>query len=163
MENYYLESIGKLLIHPDESDDWLISKKVPIPCFDSDELGFTFFINDFKDDCFLYEVDLVIQKFLKIDKTERLKFSSLIFENYKENYNDQNEYEDILEIVDERDIWSLVYPYQIIICSGDNDDKNIYIIFICDCEWEEEHGLQLVFKNGEKLTRVSAIDYAPTE
>lgn len=28
----------------------------------------------------------------------------------------------------------------------------------CGCEWEEEHGLQLVFKEGKKLTRISGYD-----
>ena len=28
----------------------------------------------------------------------------------------------------------------------------------CECEWEQEHGLQLVFRQGKKLTRVSDQD-----
>lgn len=28
----------------------------------------------------------------------------------------------------------------------------------CECEWENEHGLQLIFKDGKSLTRVSSVD-----
>lgn len=163
MENHLLKSIGKLSIHPDEPDDWLMSEKVQIPCFDNEELVFTFFTYDIEDKNFINEVDLVIQRFLKIGKTERVKFFTPIFENYKENYNLQRELENNPKVENENEVWDLIYPHQIIVCSGDNEDENIYLIFICECEWEEEHGLQLVFKNGETLTRVSAIDYAPTE
>lgn len=68
MENYILETVGKLSRHPEEIDDWLISKKIPIPCLDNEELNFTFFIYDFKDDNFSNQLDLATQNFLNIDK-----------------------------------------------------------------------------------------------
>jgi len=33
----------------------------------------------------------------------------------------------------------------------------------CECDWEPEHGLQLVFRQGRKLTRISAQDGHLTE
>lgn len=33
----------------------------------------------------------------------------------------------------------------------------------CECDWEEEHGLQLVFRQGKKLTRISDQDGHLTE
>lgn len=37
-----------------------------------------------------------------------------------------------------------------------------YVSFECECDWEDEHGLCLVFIDGERLGRVSAYDGHPT-
>ncbi len=34
----------------------------------------------------------------------------------------------------------------------------IYVMMLCGCDWEEEHGLQLVYRNGSELTRVGPDD-----
>jgi len=37
-------------------------------------------------------------------------------------------------------------------------DKAIYISVECECDWEEEHGLQLVLKNGLKVNKLGGYD-----
>jgi hypothetical protein len=37
-------------------------------------------------------------------------------------------------------------------------DPSFYIQILCGCDWEEEHGLQLVYRNGSVLSRVSEAD-----
>lgn len=37
-------------------------------------------------------------------------------------------------------------------------DKGIYVSLECGCDWEEEHGLQIVFKNGLKVNKVGPFD-----
>jgi hypothetical protein len=37
-------------------------------------------------------------------------------------------------------------------------DRGIYISLECECEWEEEHGLQIVFKNGLRVNKVGPYD-----
>ncbi len=37
-------------------------------------------------------------------------------------------------------------------------DKGIYISVECGCDWEEEHGLQLVLKNGLKVNKLGGYD-----
>jgi hypothetical protein len=37
-------------------------------------------------------------------------------------------------------------------------DQGIYISVECDCDWEEEHGLQLVLKNGLKVNKLGGYD-----
>lgn len=37
-------------------------------------------------------------------------------------------------------------------------DKAIYISVECNCNWEEEHGLQLVLKNGLKVNKLGGYD-----
>jgi hypothetical protein len=37
-------------------------------------------------------------------------------------------------------------------------DKGVYISVECGCDWEEEHGLQLVLKNGQKVNKLGGYD-----
>lgn len=37
-------------------------------------------------------------------------------------------------------------------------DKGIYISLECNCDWEEEHGLQIVFKNGLNVNKIGPYD-----
>jgi hypothetical protein len=37
-------------------------------------------------------------------------------------------------------------------------DKGIYVSVECGCDWEVEHGLQLVFKNGLKVNKLGGYD-----
>jgi uncharacterized protein DUF6985 len=37
-------------------------------------------------------------------------------------------------------------------------DRAIYVSIECNCDWEPEHGLQIVLKNGERVTKVGAYD-----
>jgi len=37
-------------------------------------------------------------------------------------------------------------------------DKGIYISVECECDWEEEHGLQLVLKNGLRVNKLGGYD-----
>ncbi len=40
----------------------------------------------------------------------------------------------------------------------DQNDNLIYIQIAAECDWEEEHGLQIIYKNGNQLSRVSEQD-----
>ncbi|MCL2309574.1 MAG: hypothetical protein FWC42_04765 [Proteobacteria bacterium] len=37
-------------------------------------------------------------------------------------------------------------------------DKGVYVTIECGCDWEEEHGLQLVLKNGLKVNKLGGYD-----
>lgn len=40
----------------------------------------------------------------------------------------------------------------------DSGDCGIYISLECECDWEREHGLQIVFKNGLRVNKVGPYD-----
>jgi hypothetical protein len=37
-------------------------------------------------------------------------------------------------------------------------DREIYLSLECECDWEPEHGLQIVFKNGLRVNKVGPFD-----
>ena len=52
-------------------------------------------------------------------------------------------------------------PNEIIIDWDENG--NYYLCISCECDWEKEHGLQLIFENGQILIRASGQDGHFTE
>lgn len=166
MENIEIESVGKLIPHPDVPDEWLISEPISIPLFDGKLLKVTFNVDLENDKQILAESDKAIKNFLQIKSSERMKFSQSVYKNYRQiqdYYDSQDWGASALELNNENEIWQFVYPHEVYICRGYDADKSIYLIVTCGCEWEPEHGLQLVFKNGVELSRISDIDYNPTE
>jgi hypothetical protein len=37
-------------------------------------------------------------------------------------------------------------------------DRHVYVSLECECDWEPEHGLQIVFRDGRTVTRVGPYD-----
>lgn len=163
MKNYFLESVGKLSPHPDIPDECLISDKVSIPFFNSKNLRFVLVLDNENDERFLSDTDKAIKTFLEKDKNERNEISSLVFENYFDYVNMIGEDVGIPKIKTKLSVWRYVYPQEIFIKRRSRRDRDIYLNITCECEWEFEHGLQLVFRQGKKLTRVTSQDGHLTE
>jgi hypothetical protein len=70
---------------------------------------------------------------------------------------------DLSNLKDPNGIWDFVNPSGIYISRRHRRDMDVYLAISCGCDWEEEHGLQLVFKQGKKLTRISGHDGHITE
>jgi hypothetical protein len=72
---------------------------------------------------------------------------------------DDDERREMAAIIDPREIWKHVACEEILI---DRDDAGgepvIYVALLCSCDWDVEHGLQLVCRNGEILSRVGSQD-----
>lgn len=39
-----------------------------------------------------------------------------------------------------------------------DDDQHVYVSLECECDWEPEHGLQIVFRDGRTVTKVGPYD-----
>lgn len=161
-----LESIGKLKTHPDVPDEWLISEPVPVEFFDGKLLKFTFYGGIAEDKDYLFEADQAVKNFLEKNTGDKPSLTNPVYKNYRviQDYYDSQSYGPApLKLDNEIDIWNYVYPSEINVCQNSREDKTVYLLIHCECEWEPEHGLQLAFKNGVELTRVSDIDGCPTE
>jgi len=158
--------IGKLI--QDESfPDWWGCEAVKIPFFDNEELAITFTeFEPAKDRAFIDEADIALANFLALTKNDRIAISDLVFKNCCdciEEIGEEDFCEELRELKDAKAIWDFVRPEEIYVTRRSRRDKNIYIQIACECDWEEEHGLQLVFRQGKKLTRVSDQDGHLTE
>lgn len=142
---------GKL--KPLEYDpDYFESEAYPIPYFNNKRLKIGFV--EALHEAYLFEADKVLENFLKLDFSERIRNSKIVYDYYDKTllYGYTGE----LEIKAIEEIWNFVYPSEIIVHWDENGD--FYLCVSCECDWEEEHGLQLVFKDGLMLTRASGHD-----
>jgi hypothetical protein len=149
--------LGKLTQDKD-IEEWLYSEEIAVPFFDNQKLAVIFMNNERN---FVNESDSAIRNFLSLGNDERLKLSNLVHENCFE-FLEQIDYDELdkplWEIKDKNDIWNFVTPTKIYVSKRHRRDCDIYIQVSCECAWEQEHGLQLVFRQGKKLTRISDQD-----
>ena len=107
------------------------------------------------------DADAALRAFLTLTSADRLKASQPVFDNCQEfleavGANAENQAMAELQKVEE--IWSYVHPQRVYLSRRSRRDLSIYLQISCHCDWEEEHGLQLVFRRGRDLVTVSAED-----
>ena len=153
--------IGRLTQN-DRFSDWWESDIMAVPFFDNKKMKIIFM--DFmpeSDATFIKEADEALQLFLKKSTADRLKISNLVYKNCM-NFLNAVGYDEmdkpLWDINDQNDIWNHVHPNEIYITRRSYQDEDIYVNISCECDWEEEHGLQLVFRQGKQINRVSQID-----
>lgn len=78
-------------------------------------------------------------------------------------YEDMNSYwqpddPEFVSIARPEDVWAHIEIGEPMIARRHRGDKAIYISFECNCDWEPEHGLQLVLKHGLEVVKVGPYD-----
>ena len=153
------------LVQNDKFETWwrsaphlidLVGENLPITFMDFDPS---------KDEDFVRESDEALKLFLEISGMYKLKIAQPIFENFVEyvSYIEEKDIPEKMKGATPLSIWNFIYPTEVFVSRRAVNDKDIYIVLACECEWEKEHGLQLVFRQGKKLTRVSDQDGHLTE
>jgi hypothetical protein len=77
-----------------------------------------------------------------------------------DDFFDEEDLEDMIpSIKSPSDIWKYVTLGSTLIVSRRYyKDKKIYISLESECEWEPEHGLQIVFKEGKSVNKIGSFD-----
>jgi hypothetical protein len=154
-------SVG-ILKQANNFDDWWESTPMEISFFEGKKMTVTYmdFVPD-SDPTFIEEADQAIKTFLSKNEKDRFGISTLAYKNCMDFLN-MVEYDEadqpLWDIKDEHDIWKFIYPHDIYVTRGHGEDDGIYINVACECEWEQEHGFQMVFKRGDLLVKLSAQD-----
>ncbi|MEO1262853.1 MAG: hypothetical protein AAFZ15_28860 [Bacteroidota bacterium] len=158
--------IGKLK-QDEEIEDWWESEPVEIPFFENRKLTITFSGCLPEEDArFLEEADMAIEEFLKKGKSERASVSSLVYKNcmdFLHAIGYEEEDKALWDIKDENEIWNFVDPSEIYVSRRSYKKHDMYVQICCECKWEPEHGVQIVFRQGKQVTRVSGQDGHLTE
>ena len=143
-------------------DDWWVSKPQSIGFLDQEEMTFTITDYNPNEDVKLMEAaDETIRNFLVKTPNDREVISNYVYQNCMDfleaiGYDEADE--QLWAIKDLREIWNYVTPREIYITREPYEDKDVYLRLTFSCEWEQEHGLQLVFNQKGKLVRVSEDD-----
>lgn len=148
------------LVQNQEMADWWHSAPIQVSLVDQ-ELAVTLIdFNPKKDDQFMADTEAAMQNFLSLQVFDKLKMAPHIFANFVEicSYLNEDDIPKNMQGAQPLSIWNFVHPTAIYASRRQSNDKDIYIVLACECDWEKEHGLQLVFRQGKKLTRVSDQD-----
>ena len=147
--------------------EWWKSEAIAIPFLNDQKLTITFmdFVPE-HDKNFIEEADQALKNFLKLNLDDRNLISDLVYNNcidFLEAVGFDEMDEPLRQIQSKNDIWNFIQPTQIYVTRRPYKEQDIYVQITCECDWEEEHGLQLVFRQGKKLTRISGQDGHLTE
>lgn len=154
MNSIESNSIGTLQQH-EQFLEWWESELIALPLFKGQLAPITFM--DYlpsRDVHFLDHADDAIQQFLQQRDSTRDSIAHLIYANYLLCAEGDDS---TPTITSPHEVWQHIEPRAVFVVKRYKDDT-IYIDINCSCDWETEHGLQLVFRKGERLTRVSQID-----
>jgi len=167
MSNQITSQVVGQLTQDENFSSWWKSKAFEIPFFDNEKLTVTFMDYEPEHDrMFIKEADQSLMNFLKLDSSDRNSISELAYKNYMD-FVDAVGPDDIdqslREISDRNDIWNFIHPTEIYVTRRPYKEQDMYLQIACECDWEQEHGLQLVFRQGKKLTRISDQDGHLTE
>jgi hypothetical protein len=167
MSKQIISQVLGQLTQDDNFEDWWKIDNVSVPFFDNKNVQFTFMdVDPTADTTFIDEADKALRNFLNLTTEYRNTYSELVYKNCTDildelGYDTVNP--DLANLKDPNGIWRFVNPSGIYVSRRHRRDMDIYLAVSCGCDWEEEHGLQLVFKQGKKLTRISGHDGHITE
>ncbi len=154
------------LIQDERLDDYWENEGLEIPFFNHKKLKIVYEFEPKKDAGFIKEADEALSNFLTMKIDDRNNLSELAHKNCMDFLNEIGQDEQdahLWKIEDKNDIWQYIYPTEIYLKRRFYNDKDIYLSIACECDWEQEHGLQFVFRQGKKLTRISEQDGHLTE
>lgn len=134
---------------------WLVSEPVSIPYFDNKLLTFTL---DGLIEADTKDAQTAIEAFLGLDSRARLAASQIVFQNYRRMVEAVGDDQVDCLVKNPDDVWTNVHPTEIFVSRRHRRDRLIYIQISAECDWEREHGLQIVYRRGVDLSRVSDQD-----
>jgi hypothetical protein len=150
-----IEEVGELHQNSDVPE-WLDSDEMQIPFLGNLKLTITF--QNMADDPAPEEFADAIRSFLRLSEQDRAETNQYVFADYRDFIECVGEDDFDFTIDDESSVWEHVHPTQIYVSRRHYGDKAVYVQIAAECDWEEEHGLQVVFKCGKTLKRVSDQD-----
>jgi len=150
-----IEQLGDLT--PDERvPEWLVSRKVDVPYFPGAQLAFVF--DNLDGDEWPDEFASAVGRFLALTIRDRDDATPYVFRNYRETCEEIGEAEVGIDIERPADVWNQVRPDEIHVKRRFYGDRKVYVQITAECVWEPEHGLQIVYREGSELKRVSQQD-----
>jgi hypothetical protein len=101
---------------------------------------------------------VAITNFLSIDRSILENAEQYIFQYYQDVNNCwQPEDPEFIAVASPQEVWKHIqFGNEIIVTRREYGDRGIYISLHCECDWEQEHGLEIIFKNGLKVSKIGA-------
>ena len=156
MQAFPFPGLGELVL---AEHDWYASPPVELPLYGGRRV--TFVVEDYAEDPRPEEMHAAVANFLALDPATLAAASGPVFDFYRDvvrlaGLDDDPNFEPVAsadEVCEQVQLGGEIH-----VVRRSRGDRGVYISIECECDWEPEHGLQLVFKNGERVSRVSEFD-----
>lgn len=135
--------------------EWLVSQRIAVSWLGGERLKFTL---DGLEDADESDARSAIEAFLALGPDARKTVAPYIFANYRQIAEVVSEKDLGCRIAAEQDVWSHITFSEVFVSRRHRRDNEIYVQVTAECDWEPEHGLQLVYRGGKELVRVSEQD-----
>ncbi|SAI69501.1 Uncharacterised protein [Bordetella ansorpii] len=144
-------------MQPSDQDlpDWQEGELLKLPMLDGQEFGV--FADDYDDDDRPDDYDAALKNLLACDVSVLQAAQDHIYRYYqdmRESWDD----EDMPEIASPADVWRHIEFGGEIELGRRAKDGLVYASLTCNCDWEPEHGLQIVLRNGQEVTKIGPYD-----
>ncbi len=133
----------------------LESEPISVSYFDG--LPLTFTLEDLTEGD-TEDVRIAIDAFLAMTPEARLAAGQYVFQNYLRIVDAVGADEIDCHVARPEEIWRHVRPSAVFVARRHRRDQLIYIQIAANCDWDREHGLQIVYRRGNELCRVSDQD-----
>ena len=153
-----MEVPGLGVVTKDAQFDWYYSQAMPVPVLDGKLCRIV--VGGYDDDPRKEEFHSAIANFLRISPSVLKEAEPYVFRYYQNcNSNWAPDDEEFVAIESPSDVWHHVQlGSEPMVSRRAYGDKGIYVSLECNCDWEPEHGLQIVFKNGLRVNKVGSYD-----
>lgn len=139
----------------DESDGTLLGDPRPIAALGDAECGIV--LEDYDEEAPDADYLEAIARFLAAGPALLDSAAPQVFAYFKD-FTAYVGTEGELPIKTPGDVWSHVDFFEVSMARRAEGDGRVYVMVWADCDWEPEHGLQLSFRDGATLARVSPCD-----
>ncbi|MFO0880217.1 MAG: hypothetical protein U0840_22945 [Gemmataceae bacterium] len=145
-----LPTLGRLKQDP-SIPEWWNSKPIRVP-FCSGK-AFPFCVRaEAERDVYPPDVHEAVRTFLNLTDAERLDASDRVYRYYREIASHVPEVD--LGVTEPTRIWDHIRFTNVFVDRYDEADKAVYIRLVGECDWEQEHGFQMLFRNGSTISLV---------
>jgi hypothetical protein len=126
------------------------------------DIACRFVVDGYDDDPAQEDFHAAIRAFLALDRAAVEAAAPAIYAYYRDVMDDVLAAGDdgwCVEIGGPHDVLDYVRPGDEPMVKRDRrGDRRVYVSVECECAWEPEHGLQLVFRDGATVTKVGPYD-----
>lgn len=157
-----IPGLGPVTVDADFGDDY-VSSPLAVPVFRG--ALYRFVVSGYDDDDAKVDFETAISAFLGSDESALKSASVPVFQHYLDVKADVSDKEGFVSVAGPDDVWSHVRPGGEVSVQREDahGDRQVYVSVECECEcaWEPEDGLQIVFRRGCSVSKVGPFDSHP--
>jgi hypothetical protein len=149
---------GLGVVTKDESSGWYYSRPFRLPLLRNAECQIV--VESYDEDPRPEEMHAAIANLLRCPFSVLEAAQEHVYRYYLDaNSNWRPDDEEFVNIGAQPDVWHHVQlGAEPMVTRRAYGDKAVYVSIECNCDWEPEHGLQIVLRNGEQVVKVGPFD-----